>query len=79
VTTREAGTRKVNQSGFTGGRDSECQWHQLGHMEICASPQADNHASITPLSFSQAGCPSCCPINSAKALKAQFKAILFQR
>jgi len=29
-----------------------------------------NHASIPPLSFLQAGCPSCCPTNSVKALKA---------
>jgi len=33
--------------------------------------QADNHASTPPLSFLQAGCPSCCPTNSVKALKAQ--------
>jgi len=30
----------------------------------------DNHASIPPLSFLQAGCPSCRPTNSVKALKA---------
>jgi len=29
----------------------------------------DNHANIPPLSFLQAGCPSCCPTNSVKALK----------
>jgi len=28
------------------------------------------HASTPPLSFLQAGCPSCCPTNSVKALKA---------
>jgi len=27
----------------------------------------DNHANIPPLSFLQAGCPSCCPMNSVKA------------
>jgi len=27
------------------------QWHQLGHMQICTFPQADNHASTPPLSF----------------------------
>jgi len=36
---------------FTGARDSESQWHQLGHMQDCTSLQADNHASTTPLSF----------------------------
>jgi len=36
---------------FTGARDSEWQWHQLGHMQICTSLQTDNHASPSPLSF----------------------------
>ena len=54
---------------FTEARDSEWQWHQLGHMQVCTSLQTDNHASTPPLSFSQAGCPSCCPTNSVKALK----------
>jgi len=40
----------------------------LGHMQICTSPQTDNDASITPLSFLQTGCPSCCPTNSINAL-----------
>jgi len=57
---------------FTEARDSEWQWHQLGHMQVCSSLQADNHASTTPLSFLQAGCPSCRPTNSIKALKASF-------
>ena len=55
---------------FTEARDSEWQWHQLGHMQVCTSLQTDNHASTPPLSFSQAGCPSCRPTNSIKALKA---------
>ena len=55
---------------FTGARDSEWQWHQLGHMQVCTSLQTDNHASTPPLSFSQARCPSCRPTNSVKALKA---------
>jgi len=59
-----------NQSGFTEARDSEWQWHLLGHMQICTSPQTDNHANIPLLSFLQAGCPSCRPTNSVKALKA---------
>jgi len=56
---------------FTEARDSEWQWHQLGHMQVCTSLQTDNHASTPPLSFSQAGCPSCRPTNSIKALKAK--------
>ena len=56
---------------FTEARDSEWQWHQLGHMQVCISLQTDNHASTPPLSFLQAGCPSCCPTNSVKALQAK--------
>ena len=55
---------------FTGARGSEWQWYQLGHMQVCISLQTDNHASTPPLSFLQAGCPSCHPTNSVKALKA---------
>ena len=58
---------------FTGARDSEWQWHQLGHMQVCISLQTDNHASTPPLCFLQAGCPSCRPTNSVKALKAALQ------
>jgi len=56
---------------FTEARNSEWQWHPLGHMQVCSSLQADNHASTSPLSFLPAGCPSCRPTNSVKALKAK--------
>jgi len=36
---------------FTEARDSEWQWHQLSHMQVCTSLQRDNHASTPPLSF----------------------------
>ena len=68
---RSAGTRKGKTNlDFTEARDSEWQWHQLGHMQVCTSLQADNHASTPPFSFLQAGCPSCRPTDSVKALKA---------
>jgi len=51
---------------LTEARDSEWQWHQLGHMQVCTSLQTDNHASTPPLSFLQAGYPSCRPTNSVK-------------
>ena len=31
--------------------DSEWQWHQLGHVQVCTSLQTDNHNSNPPLSF----------------------------
>jgi len=36
---------------FIETRDSEWQWHQLGHMQVCTSRQTDNHASTPPLKF----------------------------
>ena len=68
-----SGTTQVSryQKGKTEARDSEWQWHQLGRMQVCTSLQTDNHASTQTLSFLQAGCPSCRPTNSVKALKAQ--------
>jgi len=35
---------------FTEARDSEWQWHQLGHMQVCTSLHTDNHASTPTLS-----------------------------
>ena len=62
---------------FTEVRDSEWQWHQLGHMHVCTSLQTDNHASTPPLSFLQAGCPFCHPTNSVKALKGSSVPVRF--
>ena len=36
---------------FTEARDSEWQWHQQGHMQVCTSLQTDNHASTPLLCF----------------------------
>jgi len=44
----QKGKTNVN---FTEARDSEWQWHQLDHMQICNSSQTEYHASTTPLSF----------------------------
>jgi len=66
-----SGTTRVSryQKG-TEARDSEWQWHQLGHLQVCTSLQTDKNASTPLLSFLQARCPSCRPANSVKALKA---------
>jgi len=55
---------------FTEAKDSEWQWHQLGRLQVYTLLQADRHASTPPLSFLQAGCPSCRPANTVKARKA---------
>jgi len=53
-----SGTTRVSQNqkdksnlDFTEATDSEWQWHQLGHMQVCNLLQRDNHASTPPLSF----------------------------
>jgi len=58
LTASFSGTTRVSryQKGktnldFTEARDSEWQWHQLDHMQVCTSIQTDNHASTPPLSF----------------------------
>jgi len=57
----------------------------MGPMGSQSSPfpctpllQTDNHASTPPLRFLQAGCPSCCPTNSVKALKAMHNQIILR-
>jgi len=51
-TTRVSRYQKGKTSlDFTEARNSEWQWHQLGHMQVCTSFQTDNHASTPPLFF----------------------------
>ena len=33
---------------FTETTDSEWQWHQLGHMQVCTTLLTDNHGSTPP-------------------------------
>ena len=59
-----------NQSGFYW---SERHWVAVESAGPYASLHLAPdryHASTPPLIFLQAGCPSCCPTNSVKALKA---------
>jgi len=59
---------KINLD-FTEAKDSEWQWHQLGHMQACISLQTDNHDSKPLLSFLQAGCPDALPAAQQTASK----------
>jgi len=36
---------------FTEATDSQWQWHQLSHTQVCTLLQKDNHANTSPLSF----------------------------
>ena len=53
---------------FTEARDSEWQWHQLGHMQVCTSLQTSIQASTPPLRFLQARCLSCHTTNSTEGI-----------
>jgi len=55
---------------FTEARDSGWQWHQLGRMQVCTLLQQITTPAPHHSCFLQAGCPSCRPANSVKALKA---------
>jgi len=62
---------------FTEARDSERQWHQLGHMQVCTSLQTDNHASTPPLSFFTGGMPFLLPNQQRQSTEgSQFVGIV---
>ena len=54
--------------------DSEWQWHQLGHMQVCILLQTDKHASTSPLSvYRLDALPAAQPTVSKH--RSQFKAL----
>ena len=68
-----SGTTRVSQYqigktnlDFTEARDSEWQWHQLGHIQVCTSLQTDNDTSTPALSFLQ---PDALPATQPTASK----------
>ena len=69
-----SGTTQVSQHqkgktnlDFTEARDSEWQWHQLVHMQVCTSLQTDNYAGTPPLSFLQADA-----LSAAQPIASQY-------
>jgi len=58
-------TRKgKNQSGFTGARDSEWQWHLLGYMQVCASSQTTTPTSHHSVFYRPDALPAAQPTAS---------------
>ena len=49
---------------FIEARDSEWQWHQLDHMQVCISLQTDNHASTPPFFYRLDALPAAQPTAS---------------
>jgi len=60
---------------FTEARDSEWQWHQLDHLQVCTSLQTGNHASTPPVRFLQAGCPLFRPTNKCQSTEGNTCAV----
>ena len=54
---------------FTEARDSEWQWRQLSHMQVCTSLQTDNHASTLPLSFFTGRMPFLLPNQQRQSIE----------
>jgi len=42
VSRYQKGKTNLDFTDFAEARDSEWQWHQLGHMQVCTSLQTDN-------------------------------------
>jgi len=61
---------KINPD-FTDTRDSEWQWHQLGHMQICTSLQTDNPTSTPPFSFFISQMPFLSPKQQRQSTEGQ--------
>jgi len=58
---------------YTEARDSEWQWHQLGHMQVCTSLQTNNHASTSPLSFFTGWMPFLSPNQQRQSTEGTVK------
>ena len=60
---------------FTGARDSEQQWYQLGHMQVCTSLQTDSHASTALLKFFTGRMPFLPPNQQFQSTEGKIKFI----
>ena len=74
-----SGTTQVSQYrkgktnlDFTEARDSEWQWHQLDHMQVCSTPHSRQRTTPAPhhsVFYRSDALPAAQPTNSVKALK----------
>jgi len=63
---------------FTEARDSEWQWHQLGHRQVCTSIQTGNHASTPPLKFFTGRMPFLLPNQQRQSTEGTFEYFSFE-
>jgi len=64
---------------FTEARDSEWQWHQLGHMHVCISLQTDNHASTPPLEFFTGRMPFLLPNQQRQSTEGKTMYTIYKK
>jgi len=58
---------------FTGARDSEHQWYQLGRMQVCTSLQTDNDASTSLLKFFTGRMPFLPPNQQCQSTEGKLR------
>jgi len=58
---------------FTEAGDSEWQWHQLGHMQVCTSLQTDYHASTPPVKLFTGRMPFLLPNEQRQSTEKAWK------
>jgi len=64
--------------GFTEARDSEWQWHQLGHMQVCTLLQTDNHASTAAFCFLTGRMPFLPPNRQRQSTEGNYTVHYFE-
>jgi len=62
---------------FTEARDSESQWHQLRHMQVCTLLQTDNHASTPTTQFFTGWMPFLSPNQRRQSTEGKVGYLLF--
>jgi len=58
---------------FCEARDSEWQWHQLGHVQVCTSLQTDNHT----IQFFTGWMPFLPPNQQHQSTEGSRKTVIF--
>ena len=58
---------------FTEAKDSEWQWHQPGHMQVCTLLQTDNHTSTPPLVFFTGQMPFLSPNQQRQSTEGSIR------
>jgi len=66
---------KINLD-FIEATDSEWQWLQLGHMQVCISLQTDNHASAPPVSFFTGRMPFLLPYQQRQSTESNTPTLI---